>query len=313
MHDVLSQVFLTSLISGGIVAGVPLMFAGLGETIAERAGILNIGLEGYMLFGAYTGFLGAYYGHSVWLGFLAGAAAGALVSLVMVGCCVRLSLNQIVIGIVILLAGQGVTSVLQIAQFGTTYPRLDAAATLPIPGLSKIPVVGASVFEQPAIVYLGIVLIVASAWMLRRSRMGLNLRAAGERPESLDAAGVSVTATRAWATVAAGAFSGLGGAFLSIVAAGIFVPFMTNGQGFIALVVAMLARGRPLRVVVGALIFGLASSISTALQLIGVDISADVVNMLPFIAVMIALVLFGRQAYLPPALAIPYERGRRGA
>jgi general nucleoside transport system permease protein len=301
----------TALIAGGILAGVPLLFTGLGETISERAGVLNIGLEGMMLVGAYTGFLGAYYGHTEWLGFLAGIVAGAFVSLFMVVFCVRLGLDQIVIGIAITLAGEGVTSVLQSAQFGTTYPRLGATPTVSVPLLDRIPYLGESLFTQPLLVYLGLALVGAVWWIFRATNVGLNLRAAGEKPEALDAAGVSVLATRSWAALSTGALAGLGGAYLSIVGAGIFTPFMTQGQGFIAIVIAMLARGRPPWVIVGALLFGMSLSLATWLQLEGIDISTDVVNMLPFVSVILALILFARRSYLPPALAIPYVRGAR--
>jgi len=311
MSELLTRTFLTALISGGLIAGVSLMFTALGETISERAGVLNIGLEGMMLVGAYIGFVGAYYGHSFWVGFAAGIAGGAFASLFMVVLCVRLGLDQIVVGIAITLAGEGITSVLQDTQFGSTYPRLGAAPTVAIPVLSDIPVLGKSVFDQPLIVYLGLAGVGAVSWIFRRTNAGLNLRAAGEKPEALDAAGVSVVATRSYAALCTGALAGLGGAYLSIVGAGTFTPFMTQGQGFMAIVIAMLARGKPLWVVMGSFLFGISLSVATALQLAGINISTDVVNLLPFIAIMVALVAFARRSYLPPALALPYVRGAR--
>jgi simple sugar transport system permease protein len=311
MSELLTRTFLTALISGGLIAGVSLMFTALGETISERAGVLNIGLEGMMLVGAYIGFVGAYYGHSFWVGFAAGIAGGAFASLFMVVLCVRLGLDQIVVGIAITLAGEGITSVLQDTQFGSSYPRLGAPPTVAIPVLSDIPVVGKSVFDQPLIVYLGLAAVAAVSWIFRKTNAGLNLRAAGEKPEALDAAGVSVVATRSYAALCTGALAGLGGAYLSIVGAGTFTPFMTQGQGFMAIVIAMLARGKPLWVVMGSFLFGISLSVATALQLAGINVSTDVVNMLPFIAIMVALVAFARRSYLPPALALPYIRGAR--
>jgi simple sugar transport system permease protein len=311
MSELLTRTFLTTLISGGLIAGVSLMFTALGETISERAGVLNIGLEGMMLVGAYVGFVGAYYGHSFWVGFAAGIGGGAVASLFMVVLCVRLGLDQIVVGIAITLAGEGITSVLQETQFGATFPRLGAPPTVAIPVLSDIPVVGKSVFDQPLIVYLGLAAVGAVSWIFRRTNAGLNLRAAGEKPEALDAAGVSVVATRSYAALCTGALAGLGGAYLSIVGAGTFTPFMTQGQGFMAIVIAMLARGKPLWVVLGSFLFGISLSVATALQLAGINISTDVVNLLPFIAIMVALVAFARRSYLPPALALPYVRGAR--
>ena len=309
--QVLTNVFWTSVIAGGLLAGLPLMFTALGETISERAGVLNIGLEGMMLLGAYVGFLGAYYGHSVWLGFLTGMLGGAVGSIFMVVLCVWLGLDQIVVGIAITLAGEGITSVLQGAQFGTTYPRLDAAPTVAIPLLDRIPVLGASLFTQPALVYIAFVLVGVVAWLFRSTNIGLHLRAAGEKPEALDAAGISVVATRSWATLSTGALAGLGGAYLSVVGAGIFTPFMTQGHGFMAIVIAMLSRGRPLWVLTGSFLFGITLSLSSSLQPAGIYISADITHMLPFASIIVALILFARRSYLPPALALPYVRGAR--
>jgi len=309
--NIFSKAVLTSLIAGGVVAGVPLMFTALGESISERAGVLNLGLEGMMLLGAYIGFIATYYVHSATLGFVAGMAGGAIGSVVMVVLCVWLGLDQIVVGIAITLAGEGITSVLQGAQFGTTYPRLGAPATAAIPGLDKIPVLGPSLFNQPILVYIGFAFAGVLVWIYAKTNIGLNLRAAGEKPEALDAAGVSVIATRSWAAMATGALAGLGGAYLSIVGAGVFTPFMTQGQGYMAIVITMLARGRPMWILFGSFLFGISLSIATALQLAGINISIDVINMLPFIAIILALLIFARRSYLPPALCIPYMRGAR--
>jgi simple sugar transport system permease protein len=306
-----TDVFWTSVVSGGLLAGVPLMFTALGETISERAGVLNIGLEGMMLVGAYVGFLGAHYSGSQWAGYAAGIGGGMVASVVMVVLCVWLGLDQIVVGIAITLAGEGITSVAQQAQFGSTYPRLGAASTISIPLLHRMPVLGRSLFEQPVIVYLAFVFVGVLAWIFRRTNIGLNLRAAGEKPEALDAAGVSVVGTRSWAVLSTGALAGLGGAYLAVAATGIFTPFLTQGQGFIAIVIAMLGRGRPLWVLCGSFLFGIALSLSDSLQIAGIDISVDIVNMIPFAAIIVALMVFARRSYLPPALALPYVRGQR--
>jgi general nucleoside transport system permease protein len=311
MGDLFSETFLTALVAGGVLAAVPLLFASLGETISERAGVLNVGLEGMMLAGAYGGFVVALETGSTWLGLGAGMVVGLLVSVLMVVLCVRMKLDQIVIGIGIVLLAEGVTSLLFDARYAASRPRLPQAAEWSVPALSKLPVLGESIFTQHPVVYLAVALVIAAHYLLRRTSAGLSLRAAGEKPAALDAAGVSVTGTRSWAALAAGAFGGLGGAYLSIVAAGTFTPFMTQGQGFIAIVIAMLARGIAPWTIVGALLFGMSLSVSTALQLIGIQISTDYVQLLPFVAVIVVLVLFARRSYLPAALAVPYVRGER--
>jgi ABC-type uncharacterized transport system permease subunit len=309
--SVLTQSFVAAVISGAILAGVPLLFAALGETIAEQAGLLNIGLEGMMLFGAYTGFVVANATGSPWLGLLAALIGGMAVSMLMVVFCVRMGRDQIVVGIAILLAMEGLTSLLHQVQYGTSYPRLGGMPTVAIPGLSRIPVVGPSLFIQPWITYIGIALIFLVGWLLYRSNLGLNMRAAGWKPVALDNAGVDVLRIRTIAELTTGALAGLGGGYMAIVVAGIFVPFMTGGYGFIAIVIAMLARGRPIWVLIGALLFGVAMSIATALQLVGINVSTDLVQMLPFITVIAALALFARHTMLPAALATPFVRGQR--
>jgi general nucleoside transport system permease protein len=311
LEDLFTETFLTALVAGGVLAAVPLLFASLGETISEQAGVLNVGLEGMMLAGAYGGFVVAVETGSTWLGLAAGVVVGLLVSVLMVVLCVRMKLDQIVIGIGIVLLAEGVTSLLFDARYAASRPRLAPAAEWSVPGLSELPVLGESIFTQHPVVYLAVVLVIAAHYLLRRTSAGLSLRAAGEKPAALDAAGVSVTGTRSWAALTAGAFGGLGGAYLSIIAAGTFTPFMTQGQGFIAIVIAMLARGIAPWTIVGAMLFGMSLSVSTALQLIGIEISTDYVQLLPFVAVIVVLVLFARRSYLPTALAVPYVRGER--
>jgi Uncharacterized ABC-type transport system, permease component len=309
--SILTADFMAAVISGAILAGMPILFAALGETISEQAGVLNIGLEGMMLFGAYAGFVVANWTGSSWVGFLAAIIAGMAVSLLMVVFCVRMGRDQIVVGIAILLTMEGLTSLLHQVQFGESYPRLGSVPTVEIPGLSKIPVLGPSIFSQPLIVYIGIALIFAAGWMLYRTNLGLNIRAAGWKPVALDNAGVDVLNIRTIAVLSTGALAGLGGGYMAIVTAGIFVPFMTGGFGFIAIVIAMLARGRPVWVLIGSLLFGIALSIATALQLVGINVSTDLVQMLPFVTVIVALALFARHTMLPAALATPFVRGQR--
>jgi general nucleoside transport system permease protein len=288
-----SGAFLTHFITGSLTAALPLLLGGLGEQMSERAGVLNVGIEGMMLAGAYAGFVAAYDTGALWPGFLAGAVAGGLVAAPMILLCVRLALNQVVVGIALTLGAQGLTALLHHFTFSTSYPRLPTPAVL---------------FGRSPLDFLALALCVALAWLYRRSFLGLHLAAAGERPAALDAAGVSVARLRGAAVLATGLLAGLGGAYLAEIGAGVFVPFMTNGTGFICIVLAMLARGRPFLVLAGALLFGASLSATTALQLRGVDVPSDVVQMLPFAVVMALLVTLGR-GQLPAALGLPFRRG----
>ncbi|WP_136616604.1 ABC transporter permease [Mesorhizobium sp. 10.2.3] len=311
MTGLFSEVFLSALLFGAVTAAIPLLLAGLGEQISEKAGVLNIGIEGMMLAGAYLGFVGAFYSGSLWLGFLTGAAGGTVVALVMALLCVRIGLNQIVIGIALTLGLEGLTALLHHFQFSRSYPRLPAADATVIPLLSDIPVIGPAFFKHHLIVYLAVALVFGMGYIYRRTQLGLNLQAAGDKPAALDVAGIDVVRTRTIAVLTTGALAGLGGAYLANVGAGLFIPFITNGAGFLGIVLAMLARGRPIWVLFGALLFGVCLSLTTAMQVAGINIPTDIIQMLPFLAVMIMLVLFGRRASLPAALGIPYERGAR--
>lgn len=311
MSGFFSDTFLAALVFGAVTAAIPLLLAGLGEQMSEKAGVLNIGIEGMMITGAYLGFVGAYYSGSFWLGFLTGAAGGIAVAALMALLCVRIGLNQIVIGIALTLGLEGLTALLHHFQFSRSYPRLPAAEATPIPLLVDIPVLGPALFRHHLIVYLAVAMVGVMIWVYRRTQLGLNLQAAGDKPAALDVAGIDVIRTRTVAVLFTGGMAGLGGAYLANVGAGLFIPFITNGAGFLGIVLAMLARGRPMWVLAGALIFGVCLSMTTAAQVAGVNIPTDVIQMLPFLAVMAMLVLFGRRASLPAALGIPYERGVR--
>ncbi len=311
MDGLFTEAFVTSLLFGAITASMPLLLAGLGEQISEKAGVLNIGIEGMMLLGAYGGFVAAYYTDSFWLGFLVGGASGLAVGILMAVFCVWLAMNQIVIGIALTVGAQGLTALLHHFQFSRTYPRLSATETLSVPLLRDIPYLGGAVFDRHPLVYLTIALTFVMIWLFRRTFIGLNLQAAGDVPAALDAAGVSVTATRVSAVLTTGFLAGVGGAYLANVGAGLFVPFMTNGAGFIAIVLAMLARGRPIWVLIGAALFGVSLAMTTALQVAGLNIPTDVVQMLPFAMVIVVLIIFARHSYLPAALCLPYVRGER--
>jgi len=311
MGGLMTEAFIGTLLFGAVTAGLPLLLAGLGEQISEKAGVLNIGIEGMMLLGAYAGFVAAYYSDSFSLGFVVGGLAGMAAALLMVLFCVIGSMNQIVVGIAITLGAEGLTALEHHFEFSRSYPRLHKIGTLPIPGLSELPYVGSALFNRTPLVYLAVLLTFVMVWLFRRTHVGLNLQAAGDKPAALDAAGVSVRTTRTLAVLSTGLLAGIGGAFLSTVGGGLFLPFMTGGAGFIAIVLAMLARGKPTWVLIGAFLFGISLSLTTAMQVAGVNVPTDVIQMLPFAMVILVLVVFGRNSRLPPALGLPYRRGVR--
>lgn len=311
MIDIFTVAFIATFIAGVIASAIPLVLGSLGETLGEQSGVLNLGIEGMMLFGAYFGFVTTLETDSYALGIIAGIAAGVVMAALMVLLNIWLGLNQIVIGLALTMLGGGITSVLYFSNYGQTTPRLGEPDVFPIPLLSEVPVVGSSIFQQPAAFWVALALAVVVSVVLGYTNFGLRVRAAGQNPNSLDAAGGNVVRTRTYAALLGGALAGFGGAYLALMSAGTFTPFMTAGIGYIAIVVTMLSRGRILWVIVSSFIYGLSVSVGTVLQLTSIDLPTDVIKMLPFVAVMITLIVFARSSYVPPALGVPYTRGAR--
>lgn len=306
------QNFITILLSAGLVAAVPLLLAALGETLTERAGLLNLGLEGLMLLSAFSSFVVALKTQSIVAGLFAGTLTGLLLGLLFGYLTITLQVDQVMVGLGLTIFGGGLTGFLFRDFYGQQFPTLAVSlkkAALPL--LSDLPILGPALFQQPPPVYLAWGLVVIFALMLTRTRFGLEVRAAGENPLAADVAGVNVFRVRYLAVIIGGAMAGLGGAFLSVGDLNFFVPGMTVGQGFIAIALAMLGQWQPYRVFIGAVLFGLLRSLATGLQIVGVDARPEFILMLPYLGIIIALVILAGRAKLPAALGVPYERGRK--
>ncbi len=302
--------FVTTLVLGATMAAFPFFLAGFGEMLSEQAGVLNLGLEGMMLAGAFTSFYLVYETQSYALGFLGGASAGLLVALVVVFFCIWRAVDQVVLGLALTFVVQGGTSLLHHIHFARTYPRLEPLESFSLPFLSQIPFVG-GVFHITPFTCACVCALCGMIYFYKRSTLRLQLMAAGSNPKALDVFGTNVFALRTGIVLFTGAMAGLGGAYMVILGSGIFVPNMTNGAGFIAIVLAMVANGRTLWLFLGALLFGMSLSASTILQLLGSTVSTDITHMTPFILIMIVLALFRRHVAFPKALGQPYVRTKR--
>jgi ABC-type uncharacterized transport system permease subunit len=306
------QNFITVLLSAGLIAAVPLLLAALGETLTERAGLLNLGLEGMMLMGAFGGFYTALNSQSIWLGLMMGALLGLILGLFFGWLTITLQVNQVIVGLGLTILAGGLTGFLFRDLYGQQFPTLGiSAGKIALPFLSDLPIFGPALFNQQPVVYLAWLLVMVFAWVLTRTRLGLEIRAVGETPLAADAAGVNVARTRYLAILIGGTMAGLGGAFLSVGDLNFFVPGMTVGQGFIAIAIAMLGKWRPYRVFAGALLFGLLRSLSNGLQIIGLDVQPEFILMLPYVGIIVALALLAGRTRLPAALGVPYERGQK--
>jgi general nucleoside transport system permease protein len=303
---------LAGLLVASVRLGVPLALAALGETVAERSGVINIGIEGSIIAGALAGALAALAWNSAELGVLAGGVAGAGVATVFAAFVVGLGANQIITGTAVTLGGLGFTAVIYQARFGVTgtaltLPTLDP---LPLPLLSGVPGLGAAFFTQPPTAYLTYLLAPALWWLLFRTGWGLRIRAVGEAPEAAAAAGVPVRAVRVVATVFGGLLSGVAGAHLALAYAGTFAENMSAGRGFIAIAVVVLGRWNPLGVLVAALFFGAASALQFALQTLGLNVPYQLFLALPYVLTLAALAGWVGRAQAPAALGEnwPVER-----
>jgi ABC-type uncharacterized transport system permease subunit len=312
MNGIQVQAFVTVLLGAGLVASIPMLLAALGETFAEQAGLLNLGIEGMMLMGAFGGFYVALNSGSITAGLVCGLIAGAILGLLFALFTVTLCVDQVIVGLGITILGSGLTGFLFRDLYGRQFPTLRASLPkIPIPGLSEIPIIGPALFNQQSVVYLALVLVPLFAFILARTRFGLQMRAVGENPLAADAAGVHVYRIRYGAMIIAGAMAGVGGAFLSVGDLNFFVPGMTVGQGFIAIALAMLGRWEPPRVLVGAVLFGMLRSLANGLQIIGVQIQPEFILVLPYLGIIAAMVLLAGRTSLPAALGVPYERGEQ--
>jgi ABC-type uncharacterized transport system permease subunit len=304
--------FFTAMLAAGLVAAAPLVMAALGEAVGEKSGLLNLGIEGMMLCGAFFGFYAAYLtGSAVW-GVLAGIGAGFALGLLFAFLTVSLRVDQVLVGLAITIFGGGLTAFLYRDIFGGQNPSLSIdTPRLAIPLLSRIPILGDAVFNQRALFYLAFVLVPVFALLLTRTRFGLQLRAVGEHPFAADASGVDVARTRYIAALIASAMAGLAGAFLSVADLKIFQVGMTVGTGFIALALTMVGGWNPYRILLASVLFGLLRSLGNGLQILGINVRTEFITMLPYIGIMVALALLAGRTSLPAALGVPYTRGRR--
>jgi simple sugar transport system permease protein len=299
---------LALLVAATLSAGTPLAIAGLGLLINERAGILNLGAEGMMLVAALAGFAVSFHTGSDWIGFAAGAGAGALVAACFGWLVIWLNTNQYATGLAVSLFGGGLSAYLGIEYVGK---KLTERADYSVPGLRDLPFLGPAVFRQHPLVYLAALGAILIAWFLYRTRAGLVLRAIGEAPESAHALGYPVRRIRLLAVVAGGALCGVAGAYFSVVYAPLWVEGMVAGRGWIALALTVFATWRPTRLLLGAYLFGGVTMLQLHLQGMGVDVAAQLMSMLPYLATILVLVLISRnpawiRLNMPASLGKPF-------
>ncbi|MFK7967108.1 MAG: ABC transporter permease [Burkholderiaceae bacterium] len=300
---------IAALIAATLAAGTPLLLAGLGLLVNERAGVLNLGAEGMMLMAAVAGFAAGFESNSVFIGFVAGAFAGAFFAAIFGALAVGLATNQYATGLALTLFGGGLSAFVGLPYVGQA-ASFDAPPKLPF--LSDLPWFGQALFSQHPMVYFAWALTAVIAYVLLRTRVGLVVRAVGESPESAHALGYPVKRIRFGAVLFGGACCGLAGAFLSLVYTPLWVEGMVAGRGWIALALTTFATWRPARIVLGAYLFGSVTMIQFYLQGQGVAIASQLLSMLPYLATIVVLVLISTNVSfirlnMPASLGRPFQ------
>jgi simple sugar transport system permease protein len=314
--------FLTSILAITLRAGTSLVYATVGEIYTERAGILNLGVEGMMMMGAVSAFAVAYHTGSLVLALLTAMLVGGLLAAIHAFLSVSLRANQVVSGLTLTLFGTGMASFLG-QRLGPEGSRLvglvgPSMARISIPVLSKLPIFGSSLFNQDVITYSIYIFVPLAWWYLYKTRPGLYLRAVGENPQTADAMGINVSLNRYLYTILGGALAGLGGAHLSLSYTKGWTENITGGRGWIAVALVIFATWDPLRAIVGALLFGSINAVQFRMQAAGTTIPAALLNMLPYIATIVVLVAItwwetlSKRVGAPAALGLPYAREEKG-
>ncbi|MFD1944354.1 ABC transporter permease [Paradevosia shaoguanensis] len=310
MMDILDNAVLAGFIAASVRMAIPILLAAIGGMFSEKSGVLNIGLEGMMLLGCFVGFAAAYASGSLIVGVLAAIVAGALLGLVLGVFAITIGSNQVVVGIALNLLMVGVTGFFFRLFFGsgTSSPRIDNFQPIDFGALAQIPIIGPLLFQHDPLTYLALLIVVLAWVIMHRSTIGLAISAAGEHPEAAETLGLNVPRIRYLCLLAGGALAGLGGAFLSLSATGLFIDNMTSGRGYIALAMLILGRRYPFGILAAALLFGAADALQLRTQLLPWNIPLQFLLMLPYVLTIVVLAIAAGRTGAPAALGAPLRR-----
>jgi general nucleoside transport system permease protein len=308
----ISQLFTTTVLVGILASGIrlatPYLYAALGETFGQKSGVLNLGVEGVMLLGAFVSFYAVFVSESLLLGLFAAILLGALMGLAIGFINVSLKAEQGISGIGVYLFGLGLSDLLFQKTLGTV-ETVKGFPPVVFPFLSDIPIIGQIFFRQNLLVY-GAYILVPIAWLvLNKTTLGLKIKAVGENPEAADSLGVSVNGVRYFTSIVGGVLSSVAGASLSIALLNVFQQNLTSGLGFIAVALVYFGGWRPWGVLVGSLIFSMVNALQLWVQVLRIPIPSDIAVMMPYVLTILALVIAVQRVRPPSALARPFDRG----
>ena len=310
MSEVFTTAVMVAVVASAIRLAVPLLLASLGETFGQRSGVLNLGVDGIMLLGAFTGYYTVLKSGNVWFGLLAAGIAGLFLGLASAVIAVTLKAEQGISGIGVYLFGLGMSDLLFQKLVGTPIP-IDTFPEVAIPFLSDIPYIGEMFFQHSLVIYLAFASIPVATFVMNRTTFGMKVRAVGEYPDAADTLGVSVSGVRYATEIIGGTLAGLAGGVLAITL-GIFQQNLTNGAGFIAIALVYFGAWRPIGIMLGALLFGFVNALVLelkTLEIIPRDLS-NIAAMAPAIITILALVFVARRFRAPSALTKPFTRGK---
>jgi general nucleoside transport system permease protein len=296
------------LLVGGLALATPLVFGSLGGVLGERAGVVNVAIDGQLLFGAFSAALVGSATHSPWAGLVAAIVAGVLVSWVLAVFALRYWVDQVIVGVVLNVLVTGLTNFFYTKIFAAV-PDLNHTTKfpeVPIPGLSAIPIIGPVLFKHTIIVYVMYIAVFVVWYALFKTRWGLRVRSVGEHPQAADTVGINVNRTRFWTVSIAGAIAGIGGAFYTLDSVSSFGKEMTNGAGFIALAAVIFGQWHPIKAALAGLLFGFATNLQSTLGIIGSPVPSEFLLMLPYLITIVAVAGLVGQSRAPAADGTPY-------
>lgn len=299
--------FFTDYLVASLRLSVPLAFAALGGLFSERSGVLNIGLEGMLLSGAFAGAVGAFLTGNAWMGMLLAVGVGGMVGWLHAYLCVTWRVDQLVSGLAINLTAAGLTAFWSRILFNSDRAeKLPSISAIGIPGLKDIPIFGNLLFNQDPLIYFLFLLVPAATYLLFRTSLGLSLRAVGEYPRAADTAGIRVSLVRYVAVIISGCLAGLGGGYLSLIHVGYFAEGMSAGKGFIALAALIFGKWHPVSTAFACLLFGATEALQLRIQAFNLNIPYQFLVMLPYVIALLALVGLAGKSTPPTALGVPY-------
>lgn len=306
-----SATFLIGWLASSVRMMTILLFGSLGAVFTARSGIINLGIEGMMLMGAFAGVWGSYTFQNAWLGVLFGVCMGGMMGFILAFMSVNVGANQVVTGTVMNLFALGTTGFLSGVVFGHAPPsRVPALGAVNIPFLADLPWIGRILFQHGLLVYFALLAVPAVWWIMYRTQAGLIIRSVGEHPEAAETQGIGVAKVRYLCTIASGCLAGLGGAYLSLGQLSVFMENMTAGKGYIALAALTLGKWHPFGVLGSTFLFGAADALQLRIQALGLlKIPVEFLQAFPYVAAMLALAGFIGRATPPAAIGKPYRKG----